>query len=80
MKLTFNGTFREVISVGSQDTVRMGIVWSIDWDPNKAIDIGEWSICGGGQLRSVKEVLLYIYIYIYIYDYWFIYIVYNTTV
>ena len=23
------------------------IVWMIVWDPNKAIDIWEWSICGG---------------------------------
>ena len=26
----------------------------IIWDPNETIDIGEWSICGGGRL----EVLL----------------------
>ena len=23
----------------------------IVWDPNKAIDIGEWSACGGGWLE-----------------------------
>ena len=28
-----------------------GFVWAIVWDPNKAIDIGEWLICGGGQLE-----------------------------
>ena len=28
-----------------------GIVWAILWKPNKAIDIGEYSICGGGQLE-----------------------------
>ena len=37
----------------------------IVWDPNEVIDIGKWSICGGGRL----EVLLctyskYIQIYI----------------
>ena len=24
------------------------IMWVIVWDPNKAIDIGEWTICGCG--------------------------------
>ena len=28
-----------------------GIIWMVIWDPNKAIDIGEWSICGGGRLQ-----------------------------
>ena len=31
----------------------------IVWEPNKAIDIGEWSICGGAQL----ERFIYIYMY-----------------
>ena len=25
--------------------------WAIAWDRNKAIDIGEWSICGVGRLE-----------------------------
>ena len=28
------------------------------WDPNNVIDIGEWWICGGGQLETV---LYYVY-------------------
>ena len=28
------------------------IVYVIAWDPNKAIDIGERSICGGGQFEA----------------------------
>ena len=27
-------------------------LWAIDWDPHKAIAIGEWSIYGGGRLES----------------------------
>ena len=27
------------------------IVWVVVWDSNKVIDIGEWSICGGGRLE-----------------------------
>ena len=37
------------------------IVWAIVWDPNKVIDIGEWSLCGGGQLYLVlliDEILM----------------------
>ena len=41
---TLNGPFREVIGLGSWNML-------IGWDPNKAIDIGEWSICGGGRLK-----------------------------
>ena len=32
------------------------IVWAIVWDPNKAIYVGEWSVCESGQL----EILLYV--------------------
>ena len=28
-----------------------GIALANIWDPNNAIEIGEWSICGGGQLE-----------------------------
>ena len=45
------------------------IVWVIVWDPNKAIDIGEWSISGGCLLeRFYRNPDIYIYIYIYIYS------------
>ena len=40
-----------------------GIVWAIDWDSNKAINIWEQSICGGDWYY------IYIYIYIYIHTY-----------
>ena len=49
--LTLNGPFREVIGLGSFEYHYNGIVWVIVWDPNKASAIGEWSICGGGQLE-----------------------------
>ena len=32
--------------------------WAIVWDRNKAIDIGEWSICGGGQLERFDCIWL----------------------
>ena len=35
-------------------------------DPNKAIDVGKWSICGGGRLDRLHCVYKYIYIYSYI--------------
>ena len=54
---TLNGPFREVIGLGSQN-----IVMAIIQDP-----IGEWSICGGGQLEryfctanyNMYEVVIY---------------------
>ena len=30
-----------------------GIVWMMIWDPNKWIDIRDWSICAGGQLERL---------------------------
>ena len=39
------GSFRAVVGLG----VGIFLQW-IGWDPNKAIDIGEWSICGGCRL------------------------------
>ena len=39
------GWFREL------DNCYNNIVWAIVWDPNKAIDIGEWLICGGSWLK-----------------------------
>ena len=41
-----------------------GIVWVLVWDPNKAIDIGEWSICGGDRLKRRYSIYMYIYTYI----------------
>ena len=51
-----NGPFMEVVGSGSQNIIIMTA-----WDPNKLMDIGEWSICGGVCQRGD-----YIYIYIYI--------------
>ena len=36
-----------------------GIVWAILWDPNKAINIGEWSTCGGGHLERFYCTCIY---------------------
>ena len=27
-----------------------GIVWTVIWDPNKAINIEKWLVCGDGRL------------------------------
>ena len=32
-----------------------GIVWGMVWDSSKAIDIGEWLICGGGRLEVLQK-------------------------
>ena len=47
---TSNGPFMEVVTLGS---------WHIVWDPNKAIDIGELSICGGGQFERFNLYYMY---------------------
>ena len=36
-----------------------GIVWTIIWTPHKAIDIGEWAICGGGCLERFHCIYIY---------------------
>ena len=46
MRVTLNGPFRELKYCYN------GIAWAVVWDPNKAIDIVEWLICGGGQLET----------------------------
>ena len=51
MGLSLNGPFRQL------EYHYNGIMWVIVLDRNKAIDTGEWSICGGGQL---ERFLLYI--------------------
>ena len=47
---TLNGPFREVVSLRSYNIVSIVLI-VIDWDPNKAITIGEWSICRGSRLE-----------------------------
>ena len=43
----------------------MYLQWII-WNPNKATDIGEWSIYVGGRLESFYYIYIDIYIYTYI--------------
>ena len=38
-------------------------LWAVIWYSNKAIDIGEWSICGGGRFGRFSCMFLFIYIY-----------------
>ena len=33
------------------------IVWVMVQDPNNAIDIGEWSICGSGRLERFEYII-----------------------
>ena len=51
---TLNGPFMEVVDLWSQKSLRK---WNcIDdrfWNPNNVIDMGEWSICGGGRLERI---------------------------
>ena len=49
--------FREVVGLGSFKISW----WVVVWDPDKAIDIGEWSICGGGRLERIYCKYIYIY-------------------
>ena len=52
---TLNGLFREVVSLESYNIIAMVLVEyncnAIIWYPTKAVGIGEWSICGGGELE-----------------------------
>ena len=48
MEPTLLDPFREMVGLGSYN----GIVQVIGWDLNKAIKIGEWSICAVGRLES----------------------------
>ena len=48
------GPFREVVGSGIGGEVGQGVKISLSvivWEPNKAIDIGKWSIFGGGRLE-----------------------------
>ena len=45
MRPILTGLFREVLGLGGEHIITM--------DPNKMIDIGELSICGGGRFREL---------------------------
>ena len=49
---TLNCPFREVVGLASTNVI-IG-------EPNKAIDIGDWSIGGGGHLAKFYCVYIYI--------------------
>ena len=53
MEPTLNGPFREVVCL-----VRLCLQW-ISWDPNKAIDIEGWSICGCGRIERFYCILVF---------------------
>ena len=55
MEPTLNGPFRGGGRFRELEYHYNGIVWVIVWDPNKAIGIGEFSICGGGQLERCES-------------------------
>ena len=38
-------------TLGVSISLQLYIIWAIVWCPNNVIDIGEWSICGGGRLE-----------------------------
>ena len=68
MKPTLNGPFREVVGLGSYKIVTMVfVVCVIIWDPNKAINIREWSICVGGWLEGFYCMYNYRYKIRYLY-------------
>ena len=47
------GPFKEVIGLVRELQYCYNCsAWAIVWDPNKAIDIGEWSICTDGHLEG----------------------------
>ena len=49
---TLNVPVREVVSLGSwNNVIVVFIAWASVWDPNKAIDIAERSICRGGRFE-----------------------------
>ena len=41
--------------------IGISLRWTF-WDPCKGIDIGEWSMCGGGRLEKFYCICLYIYL------------------
>ena len=66
MEPTLNASFTELVGLGGLEYRYSGIVWTIVWDPNKAIDIGESLIFGVGRLERFYCIYIYIYIYSYI--------------
>ena len=52
-----NGPFREVVGLELEYHYN-DITWAIVWDQNKAIDVGEWSICGGGWLERFYNMYI----------------------
>ena len=56
-----NGPYREVVGLGRLGyCYNDGIALAIGWDPNKAIDIEEWSICESGWLERLIKPYIYI--------------------
>ena len=49
------GRFREVVALA-----RYNIVVGDNLVPKKVIDIGEWSICGGGRIERFHCVYMHI--------------------
>ena len=60
MGLTLNDPFTDVVRLRSY-IVAMRCVWMIVWGTNEVIDIGKWSIYGGGLLESFHTMHIYIY-------------------
>ena len=46
-----------------------GMYWAIVWDPNKVVDIGEWSICGGGWLERFYFLYMCVCVCVCVYIY-----------
>ena len=51
MGAILDGSFKEVVSFRELEYLYNDNAWVVVWNPNKTISIGEWSICGGGQLE-----------------------------
>ena len=51
--LTLSGPFSEVVGIGSRNIVTMVLHRWCYTKRYKAIDIGEWSICGGARLERL---------------------------
>ena len=56
---TLNDPFREVVQFRELKCCYSDIAWAIVWQSNKAIDIGEWSICGGGRFERFHCILIH---------------------
>ena len=60
-------TFREVVSLGSLNTVIMVLYGQLFGGLNKAINTREWSICGCGRLK--RSYCTYTHVYTYSQEY-----------